>query len=138
MLTDLLASAAAGAPASATPIDAAAAGLDAIGVLLQTRREFARRRARIITANPELQERELIKLASMSAALADALCERGVREPTASLVAGVAIAVFRTAFEHWVDETNKHELPQLIRHSLDELSSLTGKDRQSVASSAQE
>jgi AcrR family transcriptional regulator len=137
LLTDLLARTAAGAPDSATQIDAAAAGLNAIGARLQERHDFARERARIIAATPELQERELIKLASMAAALADALHERGIAERAASLVAEVAIAVFRTAFERWVEETNQCELPELIRQSLDELKALTGKDRRSLASSAQ-
>ena len=137
MLADLLARTATGAPASAAPIDVAAAGLDAIGARLQERRDFARKRSKIVAATPELQERELIKLASMAAALSDALRERGITEPTARLVAEVAIAVFRTAFERWVDETNQCALPELIRRSLDELQALTGKDRWSLESSAQ-
>ena len=44
-------------------------------------REYARRRQQIIAANPELQERELIKLASLAGAVAEALRERGVRRP---------------------------------------------------------
>jgi AcrR family transcriptional regulator len=135
-LTDLLVRAVAAAPSSATPIDAAAAGLDAIGALLQERRVFARKRAKIIATNAELQERELIKLASMSAALTDALRERGVGEPAASLAAEVAIAVFRIAFERWVDEANQRNLPALIRESLGELSALTGEDRRSPSASA--
>src|SRR5579871_7010214 len=59
-LTDLLVRAVSGAPDSATPMEAAAAGLDAIGALLQERHDFARKRSRIIAATPELQERELI------------------------------------------------------------------------------
>ena len=47
----------------------------------QERREYARRRQAVIAANAELQERELIKLASLSAALADALRRRGVDGP---------------------------------------------------------
>ena len=53
--------------------------------VLEERRELARQRQAIIAANAELRERELIKLASLAAALADALRERGVararREP---------------------------------------------------------
>jgi AcrR family transcriptional regulator len=137
LLTDLLTRTAAGAPDSATPMDAAAAGLDAIGARLQERHDFARMRSKIVAATPELQERELIKLASMAGALAGVLRGRGVVEPTPSLVAEVAIAVFRITFERWVDETNQHALPELIRESLDELHVLTGKDRGPLASVAQ-
>jgi AcrR family transcriptional regulator len=125
-LQELLVSPVASAADSAAPIDAVAAGLEAAGALLQERPEAARQRQGIIAANPELQERELIKLASLAAALADALRRRGVADPAASLTAEVAIAVFRVAFERWVDESNQRELPDLIRESLDELKAVTG------------
>jgi AcrR family transcriptional regulator len=124
-LQELLVSPVASAPDSAAPIDAIAAGLDAVGALLQERRDLARRRQGIIAANPELQERELIKLASFAAALADALRGRGVADPAATLTAEVAISVFRIAFQRWVDETNERELPDLIRESLDQLKAVT-------------
>jgi AcrR family transcriptional regulator len=113
------------APGSMEPIDAVAAGLQAAAGLLQERREFARQRQAIIAASPELQERELIKFASLSTALADTLRRRGVGEPAASLVAQVAMAVFRVAFEHWIDAANDRDLRELIRESLDELKTLT-------------
>lgn len=113
------------APDSLAPIDAAAAGLEAAAAQLQERREFARRRQTVIAANAELRERELIKLASWSAALADVLRRRGVKDPAASLTGEVAIAVFRIAFERWIDETNHRDFPQLVRESLDQLKTLT-------------
>jgi AcrR family transcriptional regulator len=118
---ELLVSTVADAPPSAAPIDAVAAGLDAIGSLLQERREFARKRASIIAANAELFERELIKFASLSAALAGTLRERGLADPAASLTAEVALSVFRIAFERWIEKSNERPLPQLIRDSLDQL-----------------
>jgi AcrR family transcriptional regulator len=124
-LEELLVSAAAGAPDSATPIDAIAAALAAAGVQLQERRETARRRQTVIAANTELQERELIKLATLAAALAGALRRRGTADPAASLAAEAGIAVFRIAFARWVDETGRQDLPQLIRESLDELKAVT-------------
>lgn len=112
------------APESLTPIDAAAQGLLAAAVLLQGRDKFARQRQQIIAANAELRERELIKFASLSTALADTLRERGVPETAASLTAGIAMAVFRTAFERWIEQPGG-DLPQLVRESLDELTALT-------------
>jgi hypothetical protein len=93
--------------------------------LLEERRESARQRQAVIAANTELRERELIKLASLASALAEALRRRGVKGPAASLAAEVGIAVFRAAFERWVDEANHRNLPQLIRESLDELKAVT-------------
>src|SRR6185312_14458391 len=65
------------APAPAAPLDAVVAGLEAAGAQLPERRETARQRQAIIVANAELRERELIKLASLSTALAGALRARG-------------------------------------------------------------
>jgi AcrR family transcriptional regulator len=125
-LQELLVSAVAGAPGSAAPIEAATVALEAAGTLLQKRRDYARQRQAVIAANPGLQERELIKLASLATALAGALRQRGVAEPAASLAAEAGIAVFKIAFERWIDGTSQPELPQLIRESLDELRAVTG------------
>ena len=62
-IKELLVGTASQAPESATPIEAVAARIDAAADLLHDRRDFARRRQSIIAANPELQERELIKSA---------------------------------------------------------------------------
>jgi AcrR family transcriptional regulator len=124
-----LVSAVAAAPESAEPIDAAAAAVEAIAGQLQERREFAMQRSRVIAANAELQERELIKLAALSAAVAGALRERGVGDPAASLTAEVAIGVFKVAFERWVDEANQRTFPELVRQSVDELAALTAVGR---------
>ena len=80
-LQDLLVEAVAGVPGSAAPIDALAVGLEALAEVFDDRRAYARKRQAVIAANAELQERELIKLASLSAALADTL--RLTRRPGA-------------------------------------------------------
>ena len=120
-LRELLVSTVAKAPASLTPIDAAVAGLRAAGALIQEGGELARQRQAIIASSAELQERELIKLASLATALAEALRRRGVNDPAASLTAEAAIAVFKVAFERYIEETKRQDLPRLIRESLDEL-----------------
>ena len=124
-LQDFLVSTLASAPDSAAPIDAVAAALEAAGALLQERRDYAGQRQAVIAANVELQERELIKLASLAAAMTDTLRQRGVRDPAASLAAEAGIAVFRIAFELWVSENSQADLPQLIRESFDELKAVT-------------
>jgi AcrR family transcriptional regulator len=125
LLQELLVSSLASTPDSAAPIDAVAGALEVAGALLQERREYARKRQAIIAANTELQERELIKLASLASALADGLRQRGVSDPAASLTAEAGIAVFKVGFERWVNETGQRDLPQLIRESLDELKAVT-------------
>jgi AcrR family transcriptional regulator len=120
-LQELFVSAVASAPDSATPLEAVGGALAAAGALLQQRGDYPRQRQSIIVASAELRERELIKLASLAAALADALRARGVKDPAAGLTAEVAIAVFKTAFERWVADGNQLDLPGLMRESLDEL-----------------
>jgi AcrR family transcriptional regulator len=124
-LRELLVSTVAKAPQILMPIDAAATGLEAAGAFIQEGGELAQQRQAIIAASAELQERELIKLASLASALAEALRQRGVNDPAASLTAEAGIAVFKVAFERWILETAQQDLPQLIRESLDELKALT-------------
>jgi AcrR family transcriptional regulator len=79
-LREFFVSAVANAPGSEAPIDAIAAALEAVGDLFEERREHSQQRQAVITANPGLQERELIKLASLASAMADALRRRAGRE----------------------------------------------------------
>jgi AcrR family transcriptional regulator len=137
-LGEALVDAVARAPAAAAPIDAAAAGLEAAAAMLedQRSREFASRRQAIIAGSAELRERELIKLASWAAAIADALRRRGLTEPAASLTAEVAMAVFRTGFQRWIDHGGDQDLRSAIRDSLDELKSLLAADGDSGTSAS--
>jgi AcrR family transcriptional regulator len=121
-LQQLFVSAVGAAPASAGPLEAVTAALDAAAVMFQERREFAARRQQIVTSHPELMERELIKLASLAAAVAEALRRRGVGDPTAILTAEAAITVFRVGFERWLDPANAaRTFQQVIHESLDAL-----------------
>lgn len=92
----------AGVPAAATPMEAVAETLAGVAEVFAGRYEFARQRQEIILANEELRERELIKLAAISARLAEGLRRRGVAEPAASLAGEAGIAVFKVGFEQWV------------------------------------
>ncbi|MEV4130018.1 helix-turn-helix domain-containing protein [Nocardia sp. NPDC049707] len=115
------------APAAMPPIEAIATALTQVAdTVFEQRREFAWQRRAVIAANAELQERELIKLATLATALAEALRGRGVIDPAASLAAEAGIAVFKIAFESWVGDSGKHTLSQLIRESVDELKLVTG------------
>jgi AcrR family transcriptional regulator len=124
-LRELMVSTVANAPESAGPIDAIAAALEAAGAALEERREGARQRQSVIAANAELQERELIKLATLAVALAGALRERGVPDPAASLAAEAGIAVFKIAFGRWISEDGQPDLAQLMRESLGDLKTVT-------------
>ena len=130
-LQDLLVGGVAGAPESAAPIEAVAVALQSAGALLQERKEFARQRQAIISASAELRERELVKLASLAVALAEALRRRGVADPAASLTAEAGVAVFKVAFERWVEHIDHgDDLPGLIRKSFRELQAVTSAGTQ--------
>ena len=110
------------APASATPVEAITVGLEAAGAIFDaSRRPHSRKRQSVIDANPELQERELIKLASLAAALADALRRRGVQDPAAGLTAEAGIAVFRVAFAHWLRDDSDQNFEDSVHDGIAEL-----------------
>ena len=125
LLVTSLAEAVVEAPDSAGALEAVAAALDVFATMLEGRRDFARQRQRIIEANVDLQERELIKMALLSAAIADALRQRGVADPTARLAAEAGIAVFRTAFARWVEGDDPDAFRALLDQSLAELRQVT-------------
>jgi len=125
MLQELLVKGVAQAPPDAAPLDAVSGSLQAAAPHLQQRGDYPMQRQAVIAANPELQERELIKLAGLAAAMAAALRDRGVPGPAASLAAEAGIAVFRVAFERWIAEDCRPELATLIRDSLAQLRAVT-------------
>lgn len=109
------------APDGLSPFDMIVAALESAAGPVEEVRDLARRRQAVIAANPELQERELIKLAALSAAFADALRRRDVPESAASLAAELGIAVFKIAFLRWTESPRGDTLAQLIRQSLADL-----------------
>ncbi len=88
-------------------------------------RDLARVRHQVITAHAELQERELIKLSHLASAFAEALRQRGIDEPAASLAAETGVAVFKVAFERWIAKGEKRSYGALVRDSLAELKAAT-------------
>jgi AcrR family transcriptional regulator len=124
-LVEQLAEHVADAPATAAPIDLVSGALQAAGAVIQERGDWSRQRQTVITAHPELRERELIKLATLASALAEALRRRGVDDPGASLTAEAGIAAFKVAYERWVEQPTTRDLPRLIRETLDQLKVIT-------------
>ena len=113
------------APADATPIEAVAAALEAPAEFFNDElRPFSRLRNSVIAANADLHERELIKLSKLSAALANALRDRGVGEPDSSLAAEAGIAVFRVAFAQWIAGSERRGYAEIVRALLARLRAL--------------
>jgi AcrR family transcriptional regulator len=123
-LRELFTTTIAAAPEGTAPIDAVAAALAAAAGHFEDRRDGVRQRQAVIDANAELQEREVVKLAALAEAVAEALRARGVTGPAAGLAAQAGIAVFRIAFESWVT-ADSAKLADLLRESFAELRAVT-------------
>ncbi|WP_328329511.1 MULTISPECIES: TetR/AcrR family transcriptional regulator [unclassified Streptomyces] len=87
-------------------------------------REFLQERAAVIEANPPLQEREQIKLVSLSKALAVALENRGFDRQTAQLATDVGLMVVRLASERWATD-ERTDFAQALEASTADLLTIT-------------
>src|SRR3984957_16989019 len=115
------------APPEDGPLDAVARGLAAAAAMLgEFRRDLSRQRQIVIAANPELRERELAKLADYAATVANALRQRGVAEPQASLAADAGMTVFRVAMERWASGDDDRDLADVMRDSMEGLRAAEG------------
>jgi len=113
---------------SIAPLDAVAAGFKASATaIFEERRDAASRRQRIIDANPELEEREMIKRSSLAESIAVALRERGVGEPAAALVSWAGVSIFWVSFARWTDAANRTPLVELIDDGLEQLRAATAR-----------
>jgi AcrR family transcriptional regulator len=110
----------AGAAEGAAPLAAVVAALEAAAAVIPSH-ERASARQKLIVAHAELQERELLKMTSLAAAVAAALRARGVAEPAASVTAEAGIAVFKVGFERWIADSKPRTLLHHIRAALGQL-----------------
>jgi AcrR family transcriptional regulator len=113
MLEEVITMAVIDAPPDLSALASVAFGLEASTALFDGRRAFAEMRQRVILANPELQEREVAKMARLAGAIRLALHSRGVTEPTATLAAQSGVAVYSIAFQTWLLDTGAEFLPTL-------------------------
>ncbi|MDQ6779316.1 MAG: TetR/AcrR family transcriptional regulator [Actinomycetota bacterium] len=114
------------APPSATTLEAVTAGIEAVGSVFPAL-ELVRLRQALILANPELRERELIKLASLAASLGEALRRRGVPDTAAELAAETGVTVLRIAFTRWIEDPAERPWEAHVREGMDELRWLTAQ-----------
>ena len=112
------------APAAAPALGLIGAALDAAGARFEEVGEYAGLRQRIIASSPELQERELIKAASLAAAMARALRARGIEDTAATLAARTGATVMGLAFEQWVRAPGQATFAQVARDALAQLRDL--------------
>lgn len=106
------------ASADLAPLDVVGAAYGAAAAVLDERRDHAVRRAAVVAANPSLQERELLKMATLTAAAAAALHDRGTPGPTATVAAEIGTAAFRIGFETWVADPDPTPLADQVGAAL--------------------
>jgi AcrR family transcriptional regulator len=127
-LVELAATAVAGAPADAEPLDVIAAAIAALaGAHRDEQREYGPQLQAVVAANLELRERSAFKHASIADALAQALRARGVADSTAWLAAEMGAQAYYVAFDRWVDPANDDPLPELAHEVLEELRSASAE-----------
>jgi AcrR family transcriptional regulator len=95
------------------------------GIFSEERRPHSRLRQKVIAANPELQERELLKMSSLASVLAGALRARGVEDPAASLAAECGVIVFRLSFEQWIADGSVRDFADIQSDIFESLRALS-------------
>ena len=136
-LQDFLVDGIARAPAAMPPIDAVASALGESASFFEQRRDFARQRHALIVAHTELQERELIKFASLATAIGEALRRRGVPATAAGLAADAGMTIFKLAFESWIEDGKKRDLGHHVRAAHAELERVVASGRRKGATAGQ-
>ncbi|WP_422743405.1 TetR/AcrR family transcriptional regulator [Mycobacterium sp. WMMD1722] len=115
----VFANAIASAPPSAKPLEAISAALAAFAAELgEERRDVLAKRQVIIDGKTDLQERELLKRAALTAAMAQSLGRRGVSEPIAGLAAEIGALAMNAAYRDWLQPDNPHTLTELSHQAL--------------------
>ena len=116
----------AGCPAGTSALAAVEAGFHQVATeMFPERGDWALTRQQIIEAHPELQERELLKMAALADRVAAALRARGEIEPIAGLAAESGVAVFKIAFARWLEASNRQSLAEVISASFADLRTVT-------------
>jgi AcrR family transcriptional regulator len=123
-LSRLLADGITEAPASASPLQAVAAGLErASSAMGPTNRELGPRLKAAVAASTELQERDALKSVGLAAAMTAALIARGVPESTAHLAGELGVLAFKRGYAQW-SESDRDDTKGLAPHALAALEDL--------------
>jgi AcrR family transcriptional regulator len=117
------------APKSEPPLDAVCSAYESTSDFFEARRAFARKRSELIAAQPELQERELIKMMSLAAAVTEVLKQRGTSASAATLAAEAGAAILRVGFEQWGQDPKDRSLTFHLRAARRQLEGVIGRAR---------
>jgi hypothetical protein len=126
ILCRLLTEGVAGAQRSVTPLDAIGAALAAVDPVFDAQRlELARQRQAIVAVNVDLQERELLKGAMLTAAIADGFRERGLADSMVQVAAELGHLALRMTFARWVAQGNERTFIDMAQEVVAELTTAT-------------
>jgi AcrR family transcriptional regulator len=93
------------APATASPLEAVAAGLErASSAMGPMNRELGPRLKAAIAASAELQERDALKSVGLAAAMTKALVARGVPDAIAHLAGEMGVLAFKRGYAEWLED----------------------------------
>ena len=123
-LSRLLAAGIAEAPASASPLQAVAAGLERVSsAMVPMNRRLGPRMKAAVAASTELQERDALKSVGLAAAITTALIARGVPNPTAQLAGELGVLAFKRGYAEWSegDRESTNPLAYYTSAALEEL-----------------
>jgi AcrR family transcriptional regulator len=106
-MRDELTRAVADAPDGLRPLEILHCAFRRAGRILEDNRAFSEPRVEVIAATPALRERELAKAASLTDAVAEALCRRDFCGRMACLAAQTGWAAFHQAAQAWIDDPSQ-------------------------------
>jgi AcrR family transcriptional regulator len=124
------------APKSEPPLDVVLSAYESTSDFFEKRRSFARKRSELIAAQPELQERELIKMMSLAAAITATLKQRGTSASSASLASETGAAIFRVGFEQWTQDPKARSLTFHLRAARRQLEGVINQARGRIVRAA--
>jgi AcrR family transcriptional regulator len=123
-LSQLLSDGITEAAASASPLEAVAAGLERASTAMgPVNRDLGPRLKAAIAASTELQERDALKSVGLAAAMTAALLARGVPDPTAHLAGELGVLAFKRGYAQW-SEGDRDDAKGLAHHALAALQDL--------------
>jgi AcrR family transcriptional regulator len=107
------------------PMSLLVTALDAAATFFpDQRRPRSRTRRAVIDADPTLQERELLKFASLAEAIALAIQQHHVAPAKAAVAARAAVAIFSLSFTTWIEDDEQRSMHDIQRATIADLRSV--------------
>ena len=125
--SDALTRAIRNAPKALGPWETLLFAFDSVKQMFIENRPFTEPRQHVIAAIPALQERAMAKTRSLVTTLAAALCERGIAEPDANLVAWMGMAASSYGVAAWFKDSST-ELGEHMAKAFEKASHLSQPD----------